>query len=146
MQFEKTSVILQCQMMDLNLRLSVHPYFSSKPPRTFWLYPSDSCSETSACPLGPDEKTHETHEYKKLSKIFDPWYPPLLARTCRESRSFSKSSSRSAFCCSCAFRRSGQRFWDTLEQVSSCDDFSLTCRLKWYLSWCGRAPRAASPW
>lgn len=72
MQFEKTSVILHCQLMDLNLQLSVHPYFSSKPPRTFWLYPSDSGSETSACPLDPDEKTHKHMNIKNCQKYLIP--------------------------------------------------------------------------
>lgn len=77
-QLEKTSGILHCHLMGVNLQLSARPYFSSKPPRTFWLCPSEPGSEMSACPLDPDEKRHTKCESEKRQKylipgIFQAW-------------------------------------------------------------------------
>lgn len=76
----------------------------------------------------------------------------LWIHTCRESLSFSKSSSRSIFCCSWAFLKSTRRFTSTIKKRELMFlAVPLWCwvfiyGLKSYLSWYGRAPHATLPW
>lgn len=133
------------QAMDLNLQLSARLYFSSKPPRTSWLCPSDSGSEMWACPLDPDEKRHTQDVTLKkflIPDIFQAWSylqrKPQLFKILLQK---------------CFLLLVGlPQIWATiLGHVGAGFQPGVTWhflsrRQNWYLSWCERVPRAASPW
>lgn len=107
---EKMKRLARCAFPGTNFRYSqwsVHLCSSSEPPQSAWLFLLNSDFEMSAYPLDPDQAQTTMWHLFRLA-----WVNPIFflnhfrMSTCRESRSFSKSSSRRVFCCSWAFLKS----------------------------------------